>query len=167
MDHQRTLVVVMAVVGFGAIVAGVHQELLHVAPGYDGTITTGWDGRLNHEEYLLARLGGVGVVGALAALRWKHAVALPVAVGGVEIGYSLVAVSHYVRDPGLYTTVQTFDGTTRLVLGAEPFLLVVGGLLFLGAGVAAWRTHGERAAGVREFVADAGREQRLVGLRDE
>ncbi|WP_430639249.1 hypothetical protein [Haloferax volcanii] len=166
MDRQRALAVVMAVVGFGAVVAGIHQELLHVAPRYDGTITTGWGGRLNHEEYLLARLGGVGVVGTLAALRWKYAAALPVAVGGVEIGYSLVAVSHYVREPGLYTTVQTFDGTTRLVLGAEPFLLVAGGLLLFGAGVVAWRTHGERAAAVRAFT-DAGRKQHLAGFRDK
>ncbi|EMA01555.1 hypothetical protein [Haloferax denitrificans] len=166
MDRQRTLAVVMSVVGFGAVVAGIYQELLHVAPGYVGTITTGWGGRLNHEEYLLARLGGIGVVGALVALRWKYAAVLPVAVGGVEIGYALVAVSHYVREPGLYTTVQTFDGTTRLVLGAEPFLLVAGGLLFLGAGFVAWRTHGERAATGREFT-DARREQHLAGFRDE
>ncbi|WP_199514416.1 hypothetical protein [Haloferax sp. Atlit-19N] len=166
MDRQRILAVVMAVAGFGAVVAGIHQELLHVAPGYDGTITTGWDGQLNHEENLLARLGGLGVVGALAALRWKYAAVVPVVVGVVEVGYSLVAVSHYVRDPGLYTTVQTFDGTTRFVLGAEPFLLVVGGLLFLGAGFVAWRTHGERAATVRAFT-DAGRKQHLAGFRDE
>ncbi|KAB1192273.1 hypothetical protein GJR96_01975 [Haloferax sp. MBLA0076] len=145
MTRQRILAVAVAIVGFAAIVVGIHQELLHVAPGYTGTIETGWSGPLNHGENLLARLAGVGVVGTLATLRWKYAAVVPLGVGGVEIGYSLVAVFTYVQSPGLYTTVQTSGGTTRFLLGAEPFLLVAGGLLLLVAGLVGWRTHGERA----------------------
>ncbi|WP_410765505.1 hypothetical protein [Haloferax sp. DFSO60] len=155
MNSQKAVTVAMAVVGLGAILVGIQQELLHIAPVYEGTIETGWGGRLNHEERMLAQLGCVGVGGAVATLRWKYAAVLPLVIGGVELGYPLRAVFSYARDPGLYTVVQTYDGTsTKLILGAEPFLLVTGGLLLLGAGIVGWRSHTNRE-GTRGPSADS------------
>ncbi|WP_411965542.1 hypothetical protein [Haloferax sp. YSMS24] len=149
MNRQRILAVTLALAGAAAVAVGIYQELLHVAPGYEGMIETGWSGRINHGERLLAQLGAVGVGGTLAALRWKYAAVVPLGVGVVELGYPIQAVLHYARDPGLYTQVQKYDGsTTELVLGAEPFLLAAGGLCFLGAAVFAWRlSHQSQTAG--------------------
>lgn len=140
MRRKPLLTVALAAVGLGAIVVGIHQELLHLVP--NGTITTGWGRSLNHEEILLARLGVLGLVGAVAATRWRYATVAPVATGLVVIFYPVRAVVHYARDPGLYTEVTASGGgTVRYVLGAEPFLLVAGGLLLVSAGVVGWRTH--------------------------
>jgi hypothetical protein len=139
MRPKGALPAVLALAGFVAIVVGVHQDLLHVAPGYEGTITTGWDGSLSHEELLLARLGLVGVVGAGAALRWRRLAVVPAATGVVVLLYALRAVLQYARDPGLYAPVTAFGGeSVRFVLGAEPFLLVAGGALLVAAGAAGW-----------------------------
>ena len=147
MRPQRAIPAVLALAGFVTIVVGVHQGLVHVAPGYEGTITTGWDGTLSHEEVLLARLGLVGVVGAGAALRWRRLAVVPAATGAVVLCYALRAVLHYARNPGLYAPVTAFGGeSVRFVLGAEPFLLVAGGLFLVGAGVVGWRTGGERVS---------------------
>ncbi|WP_248895362.1 hypothetical protein [Haloplanus halobius] len=69
MRTRRMVPVAAALAGLVAIVIGIHQGLVHVAPGSEGTIMTGWDGDLNHEERLLARLALVGVAGTVAALR--------------------------------------------------------------------------------------------------
>lgn len=136
MQTRRYLPVLLAVAGCGAIVVGIYQGLVHVAPGYEGTIMTGWDGDPNHEEYLLAQLGVVGIAGAVASLRWKRLAAVSVGVGGIVLFYTLRAVAHYLREPGLYTEVSTYGGdSVVLILGAEPFLLGIGGLLFAGAGI--------------------------------
>jgi hypothetical protein len=136
----------VAALGLGVVVVGLYQEMLHVAPGYGGTIRTGWGGDLAHGERLLAWLGVVAVGGTVAATRLKYLAAVPVAVGGVVLVYAGRAVLGYVRDPGLYTPVRTYGGeTTRFVLGAEPFLLVAGGGLLVVAGVAGWRAHAGRA----------------------
>jgi hypothetical protein len=129
----------LAVAGVAVIVVGVHQELVHVAPGYDGTITTGWGGDPNHEERLLVGLALAAVGGAAAARRWRRLALVPVAAGGVVLFYALRAVRHYARDPGLYTEVETHGGESlRFVLGAEPFLLVAGAVLLVAAGVRGW-----------------------------
>jgi hypothetical protein len=147
MRPKRAVPTVLALAGFVTIVVGVHQELVHVASGYEGTITTGWDGALSHEEVLLARLGLVGVVGAGAATRWRRLVVLPVATGAVVLFYTGRAVLHYALEPGLYAPVTAFGGeSVRFVLGAEPFLLVAGGLFLVGAGVVGWRAGGERVS---------------------
>jgi len=139
MRTQRLVPVALAVAGFVAIVVGIHQGLVHVAPGYEGTITSGWDGAPNHEERLLARLGLVAVVATVATLRWRRLALVPVAVGGVVLFYALRAVGHYVWEPGLYTAVETYGGASlRFVLGAEPFLLVGGAVLLVVAGVRGW-----------------------------
>jgi len=144
MRTRRLVPVAVAVAGLVAIVIGVRQGLVHVAPGYEGTITTGWGGDLNHEERLLARLGVVGVVGTVAALKWRHLAAVPVATGVVVLFYALRAALHYA---GLYVTVSAYGGPTRFVLGAEPILLVVGGALLVVAGVVGWRTHLDSRSG--------------------
>ncbi|WP_158055442.1 hypothetical protein [Halorussus halophilus] len=142
MKNNRLVPAVMAVVGFGAIVVGIQQGLVHVAPGYEGTIVTGWDGALNHEEVLLVLLGGVGIGGTVAARKWKRLASIPVAMGGIVLFYVFRAVlaqfqsphslyrEHSLRPPG------SEEYTVMVVLGAEPFLLAVGGLLLVGAGVA-------------------------------
>jgi hypothetical protein len=140
MRPKRATPAVLALAGFVTIVVGVHQGLVHVAPGYEGTITTGWDGELSHEEVLLARLGFVGVVGAVAAFRWRRLAVVPAATGVVVLFYAVRAVLHYARDPGLYAAVTAFGGeSVRFVLGAEPFLLVAGGALLVAAGAVGWR----------------------------
>ena len=119
---------------------GIHQGLVHVAPGYEGTIVTGWGGKLNHEEVLLARLGAIGVGGTVAALRWKRLAVVPVAIGGVVLFYALRAILQKVLNVPLYTETTTFGGDPVVfVLGAEPFLLTVGGVLLVGAGITGWR----------------------------
>jgi hypothetical protein len=129
----------LALAGAAAIAVGVHQGLVHVAPGYGGSIVTGWGGPLSHEEVFLARLGLVGVVGAVAARRWRRLAVAPAATGLVVLFYTFRAVLHYALEPGLYVEVTTHGTPTRLVLGAEPILLVGGGLLLVGAGVVGWR----------------------------
>jgi hypothetical protein len=148
MRTDRLLTAVAAVAGAAAIAVGVHQGLVHVAPGYEGTIVTGWDGPVNHEERLLARLGAVGATGAVAALRWRRLAAVPAATGGVVLFYALRATLGYARDPGLYTTVSLHGGgPVRLVLGAEPVLLAAGGALLVFAGVRGWTARAGTADG--------------------
>jgi hypothetical protein len=152
MDRRNLLIVGVAAAGLLAIVVGVHQSLVDVAPGFDGRIVTGWDRSLSHEERLLAALGGVGLAGAVGATRWRTLQAVPVAVGSLVLFYTLRAVGQYAMRPGLYTDIRLQDGsTTRLVLGAEPFLLAGGALLLVSAGVISWRTHrGEAGSGGAE-----------------
>lgn len=151
MNRLDLVAVGMAIAGFGAIVIGIHQELLHVGPLYEGTIETGWGGSLNHEERLLARVAALGVGGTVAMVRWKYVAVVPIAVGIVELVYPLRAVLHHARHTGLYTEVTMADGTvTRVVLGAEPFLLILGGILTIGACIVGWKSHttrGDNTAG--------------------
>ena len=144
MNRRRLAVAALAIVGCLAVVVGVGRELLHVAPGYDGLIQTGWDGPLSHEEVLLRQVSAVGAVGALAATRWRRVSVVPAAAGGIVLFYALRAVGHYVGKPGFYreTTATVGGEPTKFVLGAEPFLLVAGGALLVVAGVVGWRTRG-------------------------
>ncbi|WP_135851981.1 hypothetical protein [Halorussus salinus] len=156
MKNRRLVPVGVAVVGCAAIVVGVYQGLIHVAPGYEGTIVSGWGGDLNHEELLLAQLGAVGVGGAVAATRWKRAATVPLVTGGIVLFYALRAVVGLFLSPTrpLYREFSPpapgFEGETVVfVLGAEPFLLAAGGLLLAGSGIAGLRrrTPGEEGDG--------------------
>ncbi|WP_248895361.1 hypothetical protein [Haloplanus halobius] len=69
------------------------------------------------------------------------------ATGVVALFYALRAVLLYALDPGLYVEVSTHFGPTRFVLGAEPVLLAVGGVLLVVAGVTGWRAHLDRSDG--------------------
>lgn len=141
--RRRLGALLAAVVGFGAVLVGIHQELLHVGAAYEGTIETGWGGALNHEERLLASLGAFGVVVAVVAVatRWKRAAVVPSAAGAVVLFYVARAVLHYALDPGLYTEVSVHGDTMLFVLGAEPFSLAVGGGALVVAGVLGWRSN--------------------------
>jgi hypothetical protein len=145
MRNDVVLQVALAVAGAAAVLIGIHQELVHVAPGYEGTIMTGWGGSLNHEERLLARVGVVGLAGAVGALRWERLFAVPVAAGGVVLFYALRAIHHWTVNETLYAETSTYDGSPiAYVFGAEPFLLVAGGLLLVGAGLVGRRRHPSR-----------------------
>lgn len=142
METREIVPVMMAAVGCTAIVIGVYQGLVHVAPGYEGTIMTGWDGDLNHEEELLALLGAVSVGGSVAALRWRRLGSVPLVVGGIVLFCALRAIFSIFRSPNypLYREFSPrapgFEGeTVMFILGAEPFLLIAGGLLLMGAGI--------------------------------
>jgi len=140
MRYRTFLPVVLAVGGFVAIAVGVYQGLVHVAPGYEGAIRTGWGGPLNHEEILLARISAVGVGGAVGALRWRRLAAVPIAAGGVVLFSAVRALRHHVLNTPLYTeTVTGSSEPIMFVLGAEPFLLIAGGTLLVGAGAVGLR----------------------------
>ncbi|WP_396612534.1 hypothetical protein ACH9L7_04465 [Haloferax sp. S1W] len=140
MRRQNLAVVGLALAGFGAVAFGITQEALTVAPMYDGSITTGWGERLNHEERLLRQVSALGAIGAVGALWRRYLAVLPVVTGGIVLFYPLRAMLHWTERPGLYTEVPTHDGgVTKVVLGAEPFLLLAGGLLLVSAGVLGWR----------------------------
>lgn len=135
MRKEQVLPITLALAGFTAIVIGIFQGLVHVAPGYEGTIMTGWGGSLNHEERLLARLGLVGIVGAVGALKVKQLSIVPIAMGGIVLFYAFRAIVHHAQTTQLYSEVQLYGGDTVVfILGAEPFLLIVGGGLLIGSG---------------------------------
>ncbi|MFC7228700.1 hypothetical protein N0B31_14915 [Salinirubellus salinus] len=142
MEHGRLVPVAMAILGFAAIGIGVYQGLVHVAPGYEGTIMSGWDGSLSHEEVLLVQLGALGVGSVVAGLRWKRLSSLSFVMGSIVLFYAVRAVFNLFQSPRpLYREFSVqgagFEGdTVMLVLGAEPFLLAAGGLLLIGAGLA-------------------------------
>ena len=155
MDRRALLPVGIAAAGTLAVVIGIHTELLTMRPGTGGTIETGWGGSLNHEEQLLAGLSLLGIVSAFAAIRWRRAALLTQAVGGIVLFYALRAVVGYSFDPrlGVYTGFPVLGGTTgRVVFGAEPYLLVLGGLLLIAAGVLGVR--GWPGSGDSDTVAD-------------
>ena len=141
METRRFVPVAMAIAGFAAIGIGVYQGLVHVAPGYEGTIMSGWDGDLSHEEVLLVQLGALGVGSVIAGRRWKRLSILSVVVGGSVLFYAFRAVFDLVQSPRpLYREFPVqgagFEGdTVMFVLGAEPFFLTAGGVLLMAAGI--------------------------------
>ena len=142
MDSHRFVPLALAIAGFAAIGIGVYQGLVHVAPGYEGTIMSGWDGSLNHEEVLLVQLGALGVGSVVAGIRWKRLSSLSFVMGGLVLFYAVRAVLNLFQSSRpLYRDFSMqgagFEGdTVMFVLGAEPFLLAAGGLLLTVAGLA-------------------------------
>lgn len=142
MEHHRFVPVAMAIAGFVAIVIGVYQGLVHVAPGYEGTIMSGWDGSLSHEEVLLVQLGAIGVGSVLGGLRWNRLSILSFVTGSIVLFYPVRAVFNLFQSPRpLYREFSVqgagFEGdTVMFIIGVEPFLLAAGGLLLIGAGLA-------------------------------
>jgi hypothetical protein len=138
----------LSIAALVAVVIGVHAELLHARPVYDFTIDTGWGvtpgqrrwiHSLNHEERLLAQVAGLGVLGSIAATRWRRAVVIPGVMGTIVLFYPLRAVWHHATETGIYTGLPIVgDPSSRVVLGAEPYLLVAGGLFLVGSALLAW-----------------------------
>jgi hypothetical protein len=132
-----------------AVAIGVHAELLHARPLYEFTIDTGWGiapgherwlHSLNHEERLLAQLTGLGVLGSIAATRWRRVAVIPGVMGVIVLFYPIRAVWHHATDTGIYTGIPFLgDPSSRVILGAEAYLLVVGGVLLVGSAVVGWR----------------------------
>lgn len=145
----------LALVGSLAVGFGVFQGLVHVAPGYEGTITTGWGGPLNHEERLLVAVALLGAVGSVAAERWRSLAVVPLLAGGIVGGWAVRAVAQQALRLPLYTETTLYNGEPiRFVLGAEPFLLVVGGVLLVSAGITSYR-RGRRSGLGRRFLPSA------------
>lgn len=148
-SDDQALPLALAIAGFAAIVIGIYQGLVHVAPGYgELTIVTGWGGDLNHEERLLAALGAVGLGGTVGLRKWARLAVVPVAMGAIVLFYALRAMLEYVQRLPLYTEVQTYGGDPAMfIFGAEPFLLIGGGLLLIGAGIGGRRRQPSRENG--------------------
>jgi len=127
--------VALAVAGLVTILVGVHTDSLHVKPMYDYTVTTGWDGPLNYQEREMLELAAIGVLGTLAALRWRRVAYGAIAAGALVLVYP---VRFLTRRIGSVTEgMVVFGGETiELSYGAEPFLLLLGGTLLVLAGVA-------------------------------
>lgn len=137
------ITVSLAIAGAVIIMVGVFQELVHVAPEYEATITTGWGGKLNHEEQLIGGLSLVGVGGMVAALRWNRFSIIPTAVGGIVLFYALRALLQTMLNFTLYTETTLYNGDVAVfILGTEPFLLTLGGLLLIGSGIWQLGLHG-------------------------
>ena len=142
MRDSPAVPIILASAGFAAIVVGVHQGVLHVAPGYQGTINAG-GGVLGRREWLLAGMGAVGIVGATVSLRWKRLSVVPMAVGGVvlfEAFRTMIIAAHGLPYP-IYTETayRLSDDPVMFIFGAEPFLLVAGGVLLVSAGIVGLR----------------------------
>lgn len=142
MRDSPAVPIILASAGFAAIVVGVHQGVLHVAPGYQGTINAGGE-VLGRRDWLLAGIGAVGIGGATVSLRRKRLSVVPVAVGGIvlfEAFRTMFIAAHSLPYP-IYTetTYRRSDDPVMFIFGAEPFLLVAAGVLLVGAGIVGLR----------------------------
>lgn len=151
MNRRTLLPAVLALAGTIAVVVGIHSQLLLFRPGVTGTIETGWGGSLNHQEILLARLSLLGAAGTVLAYRWRPVALLPVAVGSAVIFASLRAASHYLFRPTADITfflgIPPYVGVTdEIILGPQPYSLVLGGALLISAGILTWK-NGRAVAG--------------------
>ena len=145
MREDPAVPVILASAGFAVIVVGVYQGVLHVAPGYQGTINAGGE-VFSRREWLLAGMGIVGIGGAVGSLRRKQLSTVPMAVGaGVlfEAIRTMILAARGLPYP-LYTETayRTSGEPVMFIFGAEPFLLLAGGVLLVGAGIVRLRGQG-------------------------
>ncbi|MFC5367067.1 hypothetical protein [Salinirubrum litoreum] len=142
--------ILLSVAGLVAVIVGVQQGVLHVAPGYQGTINASAEA-FDRRKWLLAGVGIAGVAGAVASLRRKRLSVVPVAAGAVvvfEAVRTIVLAATGLPYPLFTETTYRRSGDpVMFVLGAEPFLLVAGGCLFVAAGVAGLRRRRGRETG--------------------
>nr|WP_233340497.1 hypothetical protein [Haloprofundus sp. MHR1] len=142
--------IILSIAGFVTVVVGVHQGIFHVAPGYQGTINAGGEA-LNREEWLLVGVGAVGVVGAALSVRRKRLSVVPVVGGGIVLfeafRTTIVAWSTLPYPLFTETTYRSSGEPVMFILGAEPFMLIAGGVLLVGAGIAGIRGYTDRENG--------------------
>ncbi|WP_267639709.1 hypothetical protein [Haloarchaeobius amylolyticus] len=140
--------IILSVAGFVTVIVGVQQGIFHVAPGYQGTINAGGEA-LGRREWLLAGVGAVGVVGAALSIRRKRLSVVPVVGGGIvlfEVFRTIIIAWNALPYPLFTETTYRRSGEpVMFILGAEPFMLIAGGSLLFGAGIAGIRgsTHRE------------------------
>jgi hypothetical protein len=139
MRRRDVLPVVLALAGLAAVVLAARTQLITVRPAYDGrllSVTAGMGQLIGHEERLLIGVAGLGVVGALGAAVWHRVALLTQAAGGVVLVFVGRAVRFQLNSFDVYVGVPLFDGASGPVLfGPAAYLFVLGGLLFVGAGV--------------------------------
>ncbi|WP_254822170.1 hypothetical protein [Haloglomus halophilum] len=158
MRRVRYIAPGLALLGLLAVVVGVYQDLLRIMPASAGSIETPWGRDPTQGEYLLLLWAGIGVVGAVAAIRWRLAAVAPAVMGSIVLLGTGNTVLRYEREIGLYTPVPTPGGDrAQHALGAEPFLLVAGALLLVGAGGVGWWAHAERPGSSTEDTEPAAR----------
>lgn len=142
--------ILLSMAGFVAVIVGVQQGVLHVAPGYQGTINASAEA-FGRRKWLLAGLCVVGVAGAVVSIRRKRLAVVPVAVGGVlvfeAVRTTVLAATGLPYPLFAETTYRRSGEPVMFILGAEPFLLVAGGVLFVGAGIVRLREHRNREVG--------------------
>ena len=144
MRRRDLLPALLALAGLLAVVLATRTQLITLRPAYDGplvSVTAGMGRLVGHEERLLLVFAGLGVVGALAATAWHHAALLTQAAGGVVLAFVGRAVRFQLHSFDLYVGVPLFDGAAGpVVLGPAAYLFVLGGLLFVAAGVVGYDT---------------------------
>lgn len=142
--------IILSVAGFVTVVVGVHQGVFHVAPGYQGTINAGGEA-LGRREWLLAGVGAVGVVGAALSIRRKRLSVVPAVVGGIVLfeAFRTIIIAWNALPYPLFTetTYRRSGEPVMFILGAEPFMLMAGGVLLVGAGIAGIRGYTDRENG--------------------
>lgn len=147
MESRDVIPAGLALTALALVVVGIHQELLTTRFAGGPIIETGWGGDLSYQERQLGALVAGALPVAAASARYRRAGYLVQAVGAVVLGATLLATTHWIGQPEVYTGLPVAGGASGVfVLGAEPYLLVVGGLLLVGAGVAGARPDATDAA---------------------
>ena len=137
-SRSKLLPVALSVGALLAVLVGVHTESLHAAASSGYTVQTGWDGPLNYQELELVELAALGVLGALAAVRWRRAAYGTLLAGGLVLVYPIRFLAD--RFESVSQGLDVGGGTTIDVsFGAEPYLLLFGGTVLVLAGVAGIR----------------------------
>jgi hypothetical protein len=135
MQRRALLSAALALAGAVVVLFGLHQELLATRAAA-GSVTTGWGGDLNHTERLLGAVALAALPMAVLSGYLRAAAYLVQLAGAAVAGYAVYAALHWLGQPGTSTGLPIAGGRTGdVVLAAEPYLLVVGGLLLVAAGV--------------------------------
>jgi hypothetical protein len=143
-DRRTLLPVGLALAGLVVVLVGLHQELLTAATPGGPTASTGWDGshlpwgrKFSDSERYLGAVATAALPLA-AATAWRRHLGYLVAIAGAGVaGYALLVAGTWLAKPWVSTGLPGDDG--GIVLAAEPYLLVLGGLLLVAAGlVGAW-----------------------------
>lgn len=150
MQEKNMALLALAIAGFAAIVVGVYQDFLQVAPGYQGTVGAGAEA-LNRKDWLLVGIGIVGIVGAAVSHLKKRLSFVPAAVGAIVLletfRTSILVVDTFPYPLYTETAYRLSGDPVMFIFGAKPFLLVIGGILLVGAGIVGLRGYGDRKNG--------------------